>query len=87
MQQYRVIKAIAINSGKVGLSAKQAATRSHMLIATDEPGVYLPGGTLCFKAGEVIGLDVVSKAMASSLELIEQGSILTRDIPGKGKEK
>lgn len=72
MKKYRVTQAITVSSGKIWLNENQADKRSHLLIATDQPGVYLPSGTLCFKVGEVIGLEVFPKSMLSVLEPIKQ---------------
>jgi hypothetical protein len=71
MKKYKVLKPYLHNTGKIWLSDVQAAPRKHMLTAV-APGCYLPKGELCFKAGEVIGLDaVIGKALASTLVVVE----------------
>lgn len=88
MKTYRTRTSITINSGEIALSEKQASARSHLLIPQGA-GVYLPKADLHFKAGEVIGLEVVDKSLAQSLELMKSAAILNRDIPksGKGSKK
>ena len=68
MKSYKVLIPVTLSQGQIRLGDSQAESRKHLLANTSKKGVYTPTGELCFKAGEVIGLAVVSKAMAGCLE-------------------
>jgi len=88
MKMYRTTGPITINSGEIKLNERQAEARKHLLKPTETEGVFLAKGELCFKAGEVIGLPVVSKAMSLLLTSPDELLVDTgKDQKKAGKPK
>jgi hypothetical protein len=72
MRKYVVKKIYWHSSGPICLSPEQVASRCHLL--TDAGGgIYLPKGELCFKVGEVVGLDIeLNKALSVYLQPVAE---------------
>jgi hypothetical protein len=70
MTQYKVLEPIEIPKGMIiGLDWGQAATRLHSL-KPFKKGKYEVKAPVTFKRGEVIGLEVKTKAIVAHLEPI-----------------
>ena len=67
MQKYKTTATIELFSGKVGLSEKQAATRTARLKKVKQ-GVFEVVSPVQFKAGEEIGIEDPDKATLANLE-------------------
>lgn len=88
MKQYRTLKTFKVSTGLIGLSAGQAKDRA----AKVEPrgdGVYEVLQQVQFKAGEIVGLAEVGKAMQSVVELVssEEPAEVAADPASKSKSK
>ena len=71
MKDYKVIKPVIIPCGVVRLEDDQAAPRMEYLTKKTK-GVYETSAPQGFKAGEVIGLESVSKSLLCNLEEIKK---------------
>lgn len=68
MKDYKALRPVTIPCGQIRLSDKQSEPRMEGLKATKTKGVFDVVAQQTFKAGEVIGLEDVSKALKPSLE-------------------
>lgn len=71
MKEYRVREILTINTGKIGLTDKQAKTREHLLKPLKPKGTYEIRKTVTFKVGEIIRLPGVDKVSKSKLEEVK----------------
>jgi hypothetical protein len=69
MKRYQTLEPVTFRPPRIGLSDAQAERRKHALKPAGK-GTYAPTADLCFKTGEIIALESVSKALAPRLREI-----------------
>ena len=74
MKPYRALAVIRLFDGVVGLSDEQAKRRTSYLTKIGD-NLYQIKGEICFKSGEVVGLDSVPKPYANLLECLETEAV------------
>lgn len=67
VKKYKVLSTIFISSGCVELTDGQAAVRARNLKHIDG-GMFEITGTVCFKAGEVLGMDRLDLSLAEKVK-------------------
>ena len=88
MKRYRTKKTLRIYGGRVGLSEDQAHRR-RMSIKPIGRDVYEVMRPVEFKAGEIIGLDAVSKSMGGYVDDLAAAARAEKKAakkPDKGEE-
>lgn len=68
MKIYKTNSIVTIPGGEIGLSDIQAEKRKHLLKSGKRKGVYIAVSPVTFKAGEIISLPAVNKALAAQLD-------------------
>lgn len=72
MKIYKVVTPVKLVQGLILLTDDQAKARLHCLRKTSKKGVFEIMQEVTFKAGEIIGLEQISKAHKQSLSTVEK---------------